>query len=72
MGGAYHWSMLRICSPKWNYILGDIGGWILNGYFLHLAHFSYDKKHAISTRRLANPNQALAIFLVIIGVHMNM
>ena len=41
---------------------------VLNGHF---AQFSQDMKHTISTRWLANPIEAVAIFLIIFGAHMN-
>ena len=47
------------------------GRWVLNGYFLQLAHFSWDMKHTISLRWLVNPNQGPSDFPYIFGAHMS-
>ena len=40
----------------WCFTLTLFDGWPLNGHFFRLAQFSYDMKHANTTRWLANPN----------------
>ena len=45
---------------------------VLNGYFFLLAHFSYDMKHAISTRLFSKyKSRSKLLFLVVFEAHMN-
>lgn len=57
----FTWSPLWALNPK------PLKNWsrgVLNDYFSLVVHFSKDNKHVINMRWLANPNQAIAIFLV--------
>ena len=59
------WARAYLCSSCWRvYRQVEMfnhmwGRWVLNGYFIRLAHFSWDIKHVIGTSWSSTPNQGL-------------